>query len=356
MSSGTSGLPELSLILPVYNAEATLDRCLASVFAQSEVDLEVVAVDDGSIDGSLRILHRIAENEPRLRIFHQDNAGPSMARNTGLDAARGAVLATLDADDELLPAYAGRLVQAFRRTGADVVVFGAECEPAGAASKRIQMLLSPGDAVFEPFEADLLFSARAQPYAWRTAVSRDFEDRFRVRFPRGVRLGEDVAYQFVTYPLSKRTVTLGDKLYRYHMEGSSLTHAFDDGRRRDEKVAQHLGAVDYIVEEWRRRGVDSTAFADRMVCWALELVLFDLMSIPDDMQRRYSRQLHRILCDAYGPDWPCLPRKAVQRRVARAVARAAQSGIALSNVDVALFFASVRGVTGLMERLMRSAS
>ena len=88
-----------SIIIPVYNKEQYVEKCLRSALNQTFDDFEVIAVDDGSPDASGRILDRRAEAEKRLRVIHRENGGAAAARNTGLDAARGKYIFFADADD-----------------------------------------------------------------------------------------------------------------------------------------------------------------------------------------------------------------------------------------------------------------
>lgn len=91
--------PNFSIIIPVYNAQATLPAAIASVQQQTDTDWELVLVDDGSSDRSLSIMLAAANDDPRIRAVSQPNKGPSAARNLGADVARGIWLAFLDADD-----------------------------------------------------------------------------------------------------------------------------------------------------------------------------------------------------------------------------------------------------------------
>ena len=95
--------PSFSVIVPVYKAEATLEKCAKSILAQAPADLELILVDDGSPDGSGALCDRLAEQDSRVRVIHQKNAGASAARNAGLDAASGRYLQFVDADDWVLP-------------------------------------------------------------------------------------------------------------------------------------------------------------------------------------------------------------------------------------------------------------
>lgn len=99
MSEG-SGRPAVSVITPVWNAAATLEETVASVRAQTMADWEMVLVDDGSTDGSGRLMARLAAKEPRIRVFtHESNLGAAAARNRAIREAHGRWLAFLDADD-----------------------------------------------------------------------------------------------------------------------------------------------------------------------------------------------------------------------------------------------------------------
>lgn len=95
----------LSIIIPVYNAANTLDRCLESILAQLAQDFEILLIDDGSNDDSSEICDRWAGKDARIRVFHQTNAGVSSARNVGLDHAEGQWVCFIDADDTIDGAF-----------------------------------------------------------------------------------------------------------------------------------------------------------------------------------------------------------------------------------------------------------
>ena len=94
--------PLISVIIPVYNVEKYLHRCLDSVIAQTYQNLEIICVDDGSIDDSGKICDQYAVRDARIKIIHQENQGLSAARNRGLDAAEGEYIAFVDSDDYIL--------------------------------------------------------------------------------------------------------------------------------------------------------------------------------------------------------------------------------------------------------------
>lgn len=97
----SADLPMISIIVPVYNAEKYLGRCVESIRQQTYPNIEILLVDDGSTDGSGLLCDRMAAEDPRIRVFHQKNRGQAAARNTGLFHARGALIGFADNDDVL---------------------------------------------------------------------------------------------------------------------------------------------------------------------------------------------------------------------------------------------------------------
>ena len=91
--------PKVSIIIPVYNAEKAVRRCVDSVLDQEYTDFELLLMDDGSKDGSPAILDEYAEKDERVRVVHKENSGVSATRNMALDMARGDWVQFLDADD-----------------------------------------------------------------------------------------------------------------------------------------------------------------------------------------------------------------------------------------------------------------
>lgn len=114
----------VSIVIPAYNAETTLERCVSSALAQNYCDLEIIVVDDGSNDATQAKARALSEQDTRVRIIHQDNLGLSGARNTGIENASGDLLFFLDADDYIEPHEISELVSVMEAASADMVVGG----------------------------------------------------------------------------------------------------------------------------------------------------------------------------------------------------------------------------------------
>ena len=117
-------MAKISVVIPVYNAEKTIARCLDSILSQSFSDNEVIAVSDGSTDGSLSILRDYERKEPRVRVLKKENGGASSARNAGMREAGGEYLFFVDADDFLFDGALEALYACLHEYGADCVRSG----------------------------------------------------------------------------------------------------------------------------------------------------------------------------------------------------------------------------------------
>lgn len=113
----------VSVIVPVYQVEAYLPRCIDSILAQTFRDFELILVDDGTRDRCPAIMEAYAQRDARIRQVHKENGGLSSARNAGLDVARGELIAFVDADDYVAPDLLADAVAAADETGAELVIF-----------------------------------------------------------------------------------------------------------------------------------------------------------------------------------------------------------------------------------------
>lgn len=114
----------ISVIVPVYNIKEYLERCVNSILAQTWENLEILLVDDGSDDGTERLVDELGGKDDRIRVFHKKNGGSSSARNLGIREAKGAYLGFVDSDDYIEPFMYERLYRAVKETGMPVAQGG----------------------------------------------------------------------------------------------------------------------------------------------------------------------------------------------------------------------------------------
>lgn len=117
------GDPQISVVIPVYNAEEYVEECIRSVFDQGIEEIEIICVDDGSSDNSVAVLQRLAEQDGRIRVICQENRSAGAARNHGLQYARGTYVHFLDADDRVCAGIYRKAIEWLEQTGADTCMF-----------------------------------------------------------------------------------------------------------------------------------------------------------------------------------------------------------------------------------------
>lgn len=116
-------MEKISIIIPVYNAERTIRRCLESIMASKYEKFEVILIDDGSTDNSTSIISEYVNKDGRIKMISQSNSGPSEARNKGMELSEGEIIAFVDSDDYVRSDYLEQLAKAFEEERADVVFF-----------------------------------------------------------------------------------------------------------------------------------------------------------------------------------------------------------------------------------------
>lgn len=135
--------PAVSVVMPVYNGEQTVQASVETLFTQTFPDWEAIVVDDGSTDGTLEVLRRLAVKDRRLRVLAQRNQRQAAARNAGLALARGRYVALLDADDYALPERLAKQVAFLEQHPAVTVLGGGRIDLDAATGRELRLVLHP---------------------------------------------------------------------------------------------------------------------------------------------------------------------------------------------------------------------
>lgn len=245
--------PTISVIVPVYKAEEYLPRCLNSILRQTWSDLQVILVDDGSVDGSGAICDDYAAKDSRVQVIHQPNGGVSKARNAGLDAATGDWIGWVDSDDWIDPDMFRCLLETALSAQADVCVCGRYEEMpkrTGFFGWQQPALLDQRAAVKALLEAQVLDDALYDKL-WKREL---FEG---IRFPEG-KTYEDLATVYRLFCKAERVFCLSDPKYHYrHRPGSIMGDAsfsnrmnhYDFARRRYDDLIGLFPEFGELLEE-----------------------------------------------------------------------------------------------------------
>lgn len=214
-----SDRPLISVIVPVYNVENYIRRCLDSILSQTYENLEILLVDDGSTDESGVICDEYAKTDHRITVFHQKNSGLSVARNTGLDHANGSWISFIDSDDFVCTEFIGRMLDTAHRYGADIVHCRwqvGEADHIDIPDKGTVTVYSGTGCYTNYFTSKKLPSLESANN--KLYCSELFDD---LRFIPG-RVLEDLAIMHLLFQKADKVAYLNEKLYYYYRSPESL--------------------------------------------------------------------------------------------------------------------------------------
>ncbi|MGP4095643.1 glycosyltransferase family 2 protein [Nonomuraea sp. KM90] len=241
-------IPLLSVVVPFYNVEPYITECLKSLAAQTLDDLEVILVDDGSVDGSRRVAEDFVARDERFVLIGQRNLGPGPARNQGIRQARGTYLAFADSDDVVPPEAYERLVGKLAETGSDLACGAVRRLVDGELEESIlhEKVFRRPQLCTHITDKQVLIRDRT---VWNKVYRRDFWERCGLRFPAGIY--EDVPVAMQAHVLATSVDMVGEVVYHWRKReegGTSITQRRSELPNLQERLAA-IRAVRAFLDE-----------------------------------------------------------------------------------------------------------
>ncbi len=228
--------PLISVIVPVYNVEPYLDRCVESIVNQTYRNLEIILVDDGSPDRCPQMCEAWAERDARIRVIHKENGGLSDARNAGMAVASGELIGFVDSDDWILQDFFRILYDGLSKNDADISVCDILITDKDCVSYQSRTEFVYAIRNFEDAFADILRNKGIRAVAWNKLYRRWILEN--EAYPVG-KYHED---EFLTYQLldkAKRIIYVNCPLYCYYQRPESIMHSV---------TVKHLDVLDAHYE------------------------------------------------------------------------------------------------------------
>ena len=217
-----------SIIIPVYNVEHYIERCLLSVINQANTDVEVILVDDCGQDNSMEVVRRIVETHPNgtvVRIVkHAQNSGPSAARNTGLSAAQGTYVWFVDSDDWIADNCLQRISDELQKKQLDICMISAADCFEGQCIQRFSYPESVGNIVEGK---SFIKNRKIQMCTPFSIYKRTFLSENQLQFMRGINYSEDNEFALKCYYLAKNVSYIDEIFYFYFSNPTSLTQTLN---------------------------------------------------------------------------------------------------------------------------------
>ena len=262
--------PKISIIVPVFNSEELLGNCLDSLKNQTLSDIEIICVDDGSSDGSLRILRDYESEDGRFRIFTQENSGAGAARNCGIDESRGEFILFVDSDDYMESDACEKLYEQAHRLDCDLILFDSirhfpNNRDLYLIHFRQNKDIDYGIRVFDyEYFRNRVFDGE-YGVIWNKMYKASFIRDNEIRFPSH-KIYNDVEFHVKTTLLAKKISYVAGTFYHYNRLGhSSLQTSFVKTENTIVFFDVLHGLVDFLVEnelfeEFKKEFVNFTIF------------------------------------------------------------------------------------------------
>lgn len=250
--------PLISIIVPVYNVERFLRRCVKSLLAQTYRNIEIILIDDGSTDKCGEMCDQYAEKYSHVKVIHQKNGGLSAARNTGIDRAEGAFLYFADSDDYIASDSIEYLFEMIHSSKSDIAVASYRLvdESSTISSSTPSDRTSTTSMSAEYALIDALYEKASKFHAWGKLYRKDLFEQ--VRYPEG-RLFEDVGTTYKLYMNSKSITISKAQKYFYTIRKGSITQSDFSPKMMD--LIDFAEDIRHTVRDKRGYG-DALAAAD----------------------------------------------------------------------------------------------
>lgn len=222
--------PYFSVILPIYNVERYLQRCVQSVLGQQFTDYEIILVDDGATDGCPELCDRLARENRCIRVLHKENGGLSSARNAGLQLAKGRYVWWVDSDDWIQPDALQSLYDATEKHSPDMVKFN-HFRVEGENSIPVLSIAAAGfyadDQCRELLKQGCYTAGKFVLSAWSHVYRREFLlDRGLTFVSERLVGSEDYLFNLESYLLAEAVTVVSDVLYSYELRQGSLSQSY----------------------------------------------------------------------------------------------------------------------------------
>ena len=247
---------KVSIVVPIYNTEAYLERCVDSILAQIYDNIEIILVDDGSSDSSPEICDRYAERNSRVKVVHKKNGGLSSARNAGLNVATGDYIGFVDSDDYVSTDMYGLLVERLEGSNCDIsnVMYVRVDEEGNETPSRVTHM-ADCEISSEQFVRELMLHTGDVSVCTKLFRAELFE---KVRFSEG-KLNEDLLFMLEMLSVVKSVAFVGRVGYYYFTRSGSISGGY--GKAVIDMVGNSLKAKETVDRSYSKLKRETERFA-----------------------------------------------------------------------------------------------
>lgn len=270
----------VSIIIPAYNVGKYLEECVRSLLYQTYTNYEVIIIDDGSTDNTYDIGKYLTVESTKVKLFHQENQGVSIARNIGMQKAKGEYYIFVDADDVVMPQYVNILVSCVEKADMGIIGFTSKREElATEVNKDITF-----NSEFNIIE-EILCGTNYDGYLWNKIFQKAIIEKYDLKFKSKITVWEDLLFVLEYLKHCNQIAILDEKLYYYrYREGSAVNNLRIDKYRSKYEV----------MEEIKRKKIASTNQSKKRTSFLYFETLFSYLN-QSLISKNASNELNEIL-------------------------------------------------------------
>lgn len=250
-------MPKISVIVPIYNVEAYIEKCLTSIKIQTFKDFECICIDDRGDDNSIALAQKIADSDSRFKIIaHEKNRGLSAARNTGIDNAKGEYIVCVDSDDWIDDVLLENVINVFEKYDVDSVWYNAR----KIIEKNNTFSTIFNSKIFESEEGFLEITPKNinnfPDFAWNKAYKKESLDRYNLRYCEGI-FFEDSEFYIKAFTNFSKVFYIRKPMYNYRQRENSIISSKEKRNVKNEHLFLTIEKnYDYLIEtgkfqEWK---------------------------------------------------------------------------------------------------------
>lgn len=251
---------KVSVIVPAYNVEKYIGRCLESLINQTLKEIEIIVINDGSVDSTSDILNKYAKNYSIIKVIHQENSGSSSARNRGIEEAKGKYIGYLDADDYVELNYYEEMVIYAEKNNLDIVISNFIKQTTNKTEVKQDFDIKGKEYIHGKEYIEEIFLGNGYPNVWDKIVLKSLYDEKKIRFEKGIFLGDDIIVTVKLGYFAKKVGKLEKAFVHYiqhESQGTSKKYLGDkifDLYRVCENLKEFFGKENYNPKnfEWYR--------------------------------------------------------------------------------------------------------
>lgn len=232
-------MPKVSVIVPVYNVEAYVEKCLKTLVEQTLEEIEIIVVNDGSTDHSKEIVQKIMKQFPDKIVYKEkENGGLSDARNYGMPYAKGEYIAFLDADDYIEKDMYQKMYEIAKKENSDMV----ECDFYWEYPERQKQDIGK---IYQGKQEAL---EKIRVVAWNKLIKKEVLEKAKVTFPKGYRY-EDVEFTYKLIPYLEKVSFLKEPCVHYVQREGSISNS------QNERTKEIFDVLEHVIKDYQEKGI-----------------------------------------------------------------------------------------------------